>query len=130
MQQGVGRFARHWHAPFADNLYFSMSHTFEHDISQLSGLSLVVGLTTLQTISSFGVDDLQVKWPNDVLYKGQKLSGNLLEISAEAHHLARVIISIGINVNMAHNTSCAINQPWCSMQQITGDLIDKKSTLP
>lgn len=120
---GRGRFDREWFSPFAKNIYFSCLYPFQKDISELAGLSLVVGLSIVRTLKELGIDkQLAVKWPNDIIYKEQKLSGNLIAIQAEAHNNCFAIIGIGINVNML---GANISQPWTSMQKILGHYVDR-----
>lgn len=125
MSQGVGRFRRKWDAPFGDNLYFSMAYTFPYDTSQLAGLSLVIALTIIKTLESYNLQQLQVKWPNDVYQAKRKISGNLLEIIAEAHSKTCVIISIGINVNQPHLQPSDEALSWRCMQAASGQYIDR-----
>src|SRR3989338_4215433 len=49
---GRGRLHRQWHSPFGQNIYFSCAYAFQKDMSELSGLSLVVGLAVCNAIES------------------------------------------------------------------------------
>lgn len=124
---GRGRLARHWHSPFGQNLYISLSTLFERDISELSGLSLVMALAVCQALewNCPLLPKLQVKWPNDILVEGRKLSGNLISIQAEPHGFSRLIIGVGINVNMQVANFQEIDQPWTSLRQLTGAYQDR-----
>jgi BirA family biotin operon repressor/biotin-[acetyl-CoA-carboxylase] ligase len=43
--------------------------------------------------------NLDLKWPNDILFRGKKLGGILTEMHAEPSQVRFVIVGIGINVN-------------------------------
>jgi len=40
-----------------------------------------------------------IRWPNDLLFKGRKVGGILMEMNAEASRIRYAVIGIGINVN-------------------------------
>lgn len=121
-----GRLNRDWYSPFGQNIYLSCLFPCQKDISELSGLSLVTALAIVETLKSYGVGrDLLVKWPNDIIYGNKKLSGTLIEIQAETHGRAEVIIGIGINVNMLHDGDNHISQAWTSVRKILGVYVDR-----
>ncbi len=118
--QGRGRFGRNWHSPFGENIYCSSRWNLNGDLSKLSGLSLITSLAVLATINEFcSSSDIKIKWPNDILWEGKKLCGSLIEIIAESHGNAQVIIGIGLNVNVDTNTHVLPDKPWCSLYEIS-----------
>ena len=122
--KGRGRFNRHWHSPFGKNIYLSCLYPFQKDLSELAGLSLVTSLAVLETLKTYAVPSIFVKWPNDVLVQNKKCSGNLIEVQAETNGVSDAIIGIGMNVNrMADEAS--ISQEWTSIQKATGKYIDR-----
>jgi BirA family biotin operon repressor/biotin-[acetyl-CoA-carboxylase] ligase len=119
--QGRGRFGRHWHSPFGENIYLSTRWYFSKDLSSLSCLSLVVSLVILETVHCFlDSPSVMIKWPNDLIWQNKKLSGSLIEIQAESRGLVEVIIGIGLNVNTdTKHQKENVDKPWCSMYEIT-----------
>ncbi|MBX3708304.1 MAG: biotin--[acetyl-CoA-carboxylase] ligase [Gammaproteobacteria bacterium] len=123
---GKGRMNRTWYSPFGKNIYMSCLYPFRKDVSELSGLSLVMCLAVVKTLKQSGVHDgLSVKWPNDIIYSNKKLSGSLIEIQAETHGACQAVIGIGINVNMSHDKDGQITQAWTSLQNILNTHMDR-----
>jgi len=120
---GRGRRGRQWVSPFAENLYYSLVLRVEGGMRQLEGLSLVVGLAVMRTLQDFGVKGVGLKWPNDVLVRGQKITGILLELVGDPADVCHVVIGIGINVNMQANDQ--VDQEWTSMKREAGVTIDR-----
>jgi BirA family biotin operon repressor/biotin-[acetyl-CoA-carboxylase] ligase len=123
---GKGRLGRHWHSPFGKNIYMSCLYTFQKDISELAGLSLVISLAVAKAINSYAHKaQAFVKWPNDVVdEENKKIAGSLIEIQAESHGISHAIIGIGININML-NDGDKITQAWTSLQKIFGEYVDR-----
>lgn len=123
--QGRGRLNREWYSPFAQNIYLSLLYSFEKEVSELAGLSLVTSLAVLKALHSLGVDEqVFVKWPNDVYYDNKKLAGSLIEIQPEGPGVFQVIIGIGLNVNMVEDNH-SVSQPWISLRKILGTYVDR-----
>lgn len=86
---GRGRYRRTW-VSHHGNLYTSFIYKIaERDPK----LSYAVAVAIAETLISFGLSP-QIKWPNDVLIDGKKISGVLIEYSQNF-----VIVGIGININ-------------------------------
>lgn len=117
---GRGRRGRNWASPFASNLYFSLTWQFNNGAAALEGLSLAVGIALVRGLKQLGVDGVQVKWPNDLLWRGKKLAGVLLEMSGDAAGDCFVVIGVGLNVRMPETAAEGIDQPWTDLQQALG----------
>lgn len=95
--QGRGRLGRDWHSPKGIGLYFStlVSPIIKPEL--FPPLTLAAGLATVLALKNFSQSPPYLKWPNDILINGKKVSGILCEM-CESNPLS-VIIGIGINVN-------------------------------
>jgi BirA family biotin operon repressor/biotin-[acetyl-CoA-carboxylase] ligase len=122
---GKGRFGRQWYSPFAANIYLTYSWLINKDVSELSGLSLVVSLAIVAALEAYGVENLSIKWPNDIYWQEQKLAGVLIEMIAESHGLTQVIIGIGLNANMPTVKDKNMKRSWTSLDQILNNYQDR-----
>jgi BirA family biotin operon repressor/biotin-[acetyl-CoA-carboxylase] ligase len=127
MTKGKGRLNRTWQAPFGLNLYFSCLYSFNKDVSELSGLGLLVSLAIIKTLNTHYefATPITLKWPNDLMHNHKKLSGILIELQAETNGMCHAIIGIGINVNMMFDKDNEISQPWTSLKNILNISIDR-----
>lgn len=122
--QGRGRYNRAWCSPFGENIYLSIKTQLAMPIAEFSGFSLCISLAIVQALIACGFSKelFQIKWPNDVLINGQKLSGVLIELSCEAGSGVQAIIGIGLNVNML---KADIDKKWTALCQHTTEAIDR-----
>lgn len=127
--QGKARFNRQWHSPFGRNLYLSLLYPFQKDVSELSGLSLVVSLAACKAIETICKlnEPLSIKWPNDIVANQKKVAGSLIEIQAESNGFCSAVIGVGTNVNMQQATKKQINQQWVSLQKLSGQYHDRNA---
>ena len=96
---GRGRGGREWISK-PGNLYCSLIYETDGDIRKAAQLSFVTALAVHETISAFlHLDDIKCKWPNDVLVRGKKICGILLEShTCDIQKKEFMIIGIGINI--------------------------------
>jgi len=59
-----------------------------------------------------------LKWPNDVLWRGRKLAGVLLEMTGDPSGVCQVVVGIGLNVSISQQAAAAIDQPWVGLSEI------------
>lgn len=122
---GRGRRGRTWISPFASHLYFSYYWCFDSGIEKLSGLSLLVGIATVNALEKIGIQGVSLKWPNDIYYQGKKLAGILIELNAQANEACHTVIGIGINVRMPPDQAKLIDQPWIDLNSICSGKVDR-----
>lgn len=101
---GRGRLGRRWASSPGEGLYLSLILKPAVPFDQLWQLSFVISLATAEAVSRAAGLPASVKWPNDVLLQGRKISGILLEArraksGSPDERSAVVVAGIGINVN-------------------------------
>lgn len=93
---GRGRQGRDWESP-AGNLYASTLVRIRPGGPPAATLALVAAVALEEAVAVFAPGlAVTIKWPNDLLVGGAKLSGILLERSDDA-------VVIGFGVNLAHH---------------------------
>ncbi len=132
---GRGRQGRAWASPVG-NLYTSTLVRLRASDPQAATLALVTAVALEEVVRAYlpprhsregendrGKSQLQLKWPNDLLLDGAKLSGILLEGAGDA-------VVIGIGVNLAHHPT-GLDRPATSLAAhgVTPDPADFLDTL-
>ena len=112
---GRGRQGRPWVSPFAANIYMSLLWHFPVGIEGLAGLGLAVGASVLDACHRLGAEAVRLKWPNDLVCRGSKLAGILLELRSAADGGCFVVIGIGMNVRMPDQNIAQIDQSWTDL---------------
>lgn len=97
--RGRGRLNRKWYSK-QGNLYVSLILRPLMPTNAAPQLTFVAALAVKEFLEKqLGNNKLQLKWPNDVMWNGKKISGILTEMEVKDNRLDFVIIGIGINVN-------------------------------
>ena len=121
--KGRGRRGKSWISPKFKNIYFSLNSFLKKE--DLSGLSIEVALSVSKVLTKINVMSL-IKWPNDLLVGNKKICGILIE-TAKVGELTKVVIGIGINVNMEYSE--LIDQEWTSIKLEKKQLVDRNSII-
>lgn len=93
---GRGRQGRPWASP-SGNLYLSLLLRPTVSGAAWGVLPLAAGLAVLEAVSGEGVR-AELKWPNDVLARGRKLAGILVEATSGLDGLESAVVGVGVNV--------------------------------
>ncbi|GAX59355.1 biotin-(acetyl-CoA carboxylase) ligase [Candidatus Scalindua japonica] len=112
---GRGRFTRIWNSEPGQDLTFSLLlplTTLEQERRQ--NLTQIAALSIAQLLEGYGLKP-SVKWPNDVLIEGKKISGILCEITATEKRVCGVL-GIGININSTDKSLTGIDIPATSLR--------------
>ena len=93
---GRGRHGRVWVSQKNAGLYFSIVLRPKLDTKFLPLITLMTGVAVHDTLQEFGVKP-DIKWVNDVLVNGKKISGILAETTETNNGLA---VGVGIGINL------------------------------
>ncbi len=116
---GRGRRGRAWASPLAAHVYLSLARRFDGGIAGLQGLGLAVGVAACEALQALGYPQVGLKWPNDLLAEGRKLGGILVEVGGEAAGPLRVVVGLGLNVQMPASAARGIDQPWTDLAALS-----------
>jgi BirA family biotin operon repressor/biotin-[acetyl-CoA-carboxylase] ligase len=113
---GRGRAGRSWLSEPGNSLTFSLAWRFDGGLQRLTGLPLAVGVALAETLTKLG-QQVQLKWPNDLLKDGDKLAGILVETAAGFDAATWAVIGIGLNLVMPDELEQRIGRavaavPW------------------
>lgn len=96
---GKGRMGRPWHSPKYTGIWMSLILRPNIPLPKAPQLTLLTAVSVVQAIEEVTGLHPVIKWPNDILLNGKKLTGILTEMQAEADQIHSIIIGIGINAN-------------------------------
>ncbi len=117
---GKGRRGRQWVSPYGCNIYLSILWRFQQGPAAISGLSLAVGVAVIRALKQQQVNDIGLKWPNDIYSQGKKLGGILVEVSGETDGPCSAVIGLGLNLFVPEAEAQSINQAWTDLSKIAG----------
>lgn len=96
---GRGRSTRSWIAPPYTALLASVLLRPPLTYSHMSPLSILVADSIAESLTRLYGLEAKIKWPNDVLVRGRKVSGVLIQTRMQPHGMT-AIVGMGINVNI------------------------------
>jgi BirA family biotin operon repressor/biotin-[acetyl-CoA-carboxylase] ligase len=76
-----------------------MSVILKPPLENLPQLVMIASLAVVRAIKQVAGLETQIKWPNDVMIKGKKVCGILIENEVEGGRVNFAVIGIGVNVN-------------------------------
>ena len=97
---GKGRRGRSWQIPAGSSVQMSLLLRPALAPERISMVTLVMGLAVAEAIRDLYGLEAGIKWPNDVVIGGKKITGILTEMSAELQAVHYIVIGTGINVNV------------------------------
>lgn len=96
---GKGQRGASWQSEWGKNLLYSLY--IEHDnlsYDNQRDLNFAVALAVKETIDDF-VNQVKIKWPNDIYVKDRKIAGILIENQLNGSNIKSSIIGVGLNLN-------------------------------
>jgi len=122
---GLGRLARHWHTPTGGNIALSL--VLRPALEKLPYLVMLSALAVADAIRQATGLAPEIKWPNDVLIGGRKVSGILIQ--NELGEAPFSVIGIGVNVNLRVTDIPEIREVAASLSEATGAPVDRAGLL-
>jgi BirA family biotin operon repressor/biotin-[acetyl-CoA-carboxylase] ligase len=93
---GRGRRGRRWHSAPGAGATFSIARRLRCAPAAIAGLSLAAGVAAVRALRGLGVAEVSLKWPNDLMLRGAKLGGILVE-TRQAGGDVLAVIGLGVN---------------------------------
>lgn len=98
---GKGRRGRGWVSPRGTDIFMTLMLKPDINPGNASMLTLISAMAVCNAVQNVTGEQVQIKWPNDVVMNGKKICGILTEMSAQFDYINHIVIGVGINV---HNT--------------------------
>ncbi len=98
--RGKGQQGASWFSEPGKSLTFSVFKRFsDFDLEKQAMVNWVVSLALKKSLISQGIENISVKWPNDIMAGSGKLAGILIENQTRKRKILSTVIGIGMNVN-------------------------------
>ncbi len=119
---GRGRMGRKWHSPKEGNLYLSIGLRPNVELVKFRNFTLWLGISIGKFLKNHtGIEELMVKWPNDLVCNGKKIGGMLTEASIDCDQVRSMVFGIGLNINSSTaNFPDDIRNHSTSLKDFTG----------
>lgn len=134
--QGKGRAGRHWKDLDRATLMFSCAFDVDMPATQLPMLAPLCGIVVCeqlrQLVGAQHQHRLSMKWPNDILFDGAKLSGLLVEAVRptvgrfSAHHHV-VVVGMGLNLSHAKSLSESLQRSVADWTSVLSSLEEREN---
>lgn len=124
---GRGQVGNSWFSSKGANLLFSLL-LYPKNIKAKHQfiISRIVSLALKRVLDRY-MQNITIKWPNDIYWKNKKIAGILIENNLMGQYIDYTIIGVGLNVN-EDDFPANLPNP-ISMRQITGFEIDRDKVL-
>ncbi len=124
--KGRGRYQRKWISN-SGNLFCSGVYPIVHDLTHASNLSFVAAIAVAETLAEFVSPELiKIKWPNDILLNGKKVSGILLETFS---HKNNNFVIIGIGINLLHHPKDSLYPATNLLEHANNNSLDQSPSI-
>lgn len=127
---GRGRYNRLWVGDDTENLFMSIvlkpEETERYPFANLTQYLSVAVCEVLE--SEYGLRP-EIKWPNDILINGYKISGILAESNMGNNKITAIVLGLGLNVNMKPETLSGIDQKATSIYALKKEIVNVEECL-
>lgn len=123
---GRGRLDRSWNSTANKGIWMSVIIRPAISPQFAAQFTLVSAVAITQAIQEVTNLTPEIKWPNDILINGKKVTGILTELQADMDIVHSIIIGIGVNVNQEQSAfEESIQKTATSLKIENGEEIDR-----
>lgn len=97
---GRGRSGKSWQSPLG-GIWLSIILNPNVNTSKIPLITLATGVAVAKTLEKIGIENPEIKWPNDILINGKKVCGILTEAVSNLNTIEEVIVGVGIDANLS-----------------------------
>ena len=94
-----GRSGKSWESPLG-GIWLSVILRPHVDHSRIPLITLATGVAVAKSLEKVGIENPEIKWPNDIMINGKKVCGILTEAIAKFNTIETVIVGVGIDANL------------------------------
>ena len=117
---GRGRRGNRWQAPYGSSVLMSIG--WRMDVRRAQGLSLACAVAVRRALRKVGVENVRLKWPNDLFLRNAKFAGLLIELSD-----SKCVVGLGMNIKIDEGQTQSPERtslPWTDLYR-EGYEVDK-----
>ena len=98
-RKGIGRHGNRWVSP-RGGIWLSIILNSTLHPSRITLFSFCASVAVSEAIDRCTGIKSRLKWPNDVIIEGKKVSGILVDASVDAESIEHIIVGVGVNANV------------------------------
>jgi BirA family transcriptional regulator, biotin operon repressor / biotin---[acetyl-CoA-carboxylase] ligase len=102
---GKGQLLNKWESENEKNLLISIAINTDIKIEKQFILNVISSLSILDLLEDLNLENLSVKWPNDILVGKRKIAGILIQNKLLSDTIKSTVIGIGLNINQSKFTT-------------------------
>jgi BirA family biotin operon repressor/biotin-[acetyl-CoA-carboxylase] ligase len=119
---GTGRGGRSWLSPPGHNCYVSVLDEAARPPLLRGRTALWAGIALAEMLRRTGVEGVRLKWPNDLIWRGAKLGGILVE-GVGTREGPVVVIGVGLNLWLPPGLREAAGRPVADLREVLGGAV-------
>jgi BirA family biotin operon repressor/biotin-[acetyl-CoA-carboxylase] ligase len=118
---GRGQRGNTWVSKAGDGIYcsFVIFHKSVFVRDQFV-FNMLIAVAVSGYLDSKGIENVKIKWPNDILVNNKKIAGLLIENSLKGDKISSSIVGIGLNLNQEWEDE-NFETPSTSLKMISGE---------
>ncbi len=126
---GRGRYNRKWISDDTENLYMTIVLKPEKNPFPFPNLTQYLSVIVCNVLEENFSIKPNIKWPNDILVDGAKISGILAETGMSNNKIEGVVLGLGLNINLKQETIDKIDQKATSIYVLKNKNYDIEDVL-